>query len=220
MAGKVKKSQLKKAAPAGSPKAAPADSPKAAPAGSPKLAPKASPKKSKAKAPPKEAASAADPAATAAKAKLAAEAVAEILAGIALPDAQKTSTFIPLTWHTKYKDALGAYRKFVKSQSEKLTIVVVSKDNGAYVIMKAGDKSAPPAGMPDVSRAKTKAEKKAAFLAGKTLTLSPKSSPKSSPKVAPAASPKVKAAASPKVKAAPAPAGGVKKTIKKKGAKK
>ncbi|CAE8644781.1 unnamed protein product, partial [Polarella glacialis] len=186
MAGKVKKTQLKAAAPAGSPKLVPAASPKVAPAGSPKLAPKASPKlgakaSPKAKAPKAaKAAPAVDPAALAAKAKLAAEALEEILKGIAQPDAQKNAAFIPLTWHAKYKDSLGAYKKFVKAQTEKLT--VVDKENGVFVIMKAGDKSTPPAGLPDVSQAKKKAERKAA-----EASKSPKTGPKSSPKLSPKA---------------------------------
>ncbi|CAE8740239.1 unnamed protein product [Polarella glacialis] len=199
--GKVKKTQLKKTEASGSPKAAPA--------GSPKLAPKASPKSKPKASPPKEE----TPAAKAAKAKLAAQAVAEILTGIAENDAQKTSVFIPATWQTKYKDALGAYKKFVKSQSEQLTIV--NKEDGVFVIMKAGDKSEPPAGKPDVSRKTSKAEKKVASdAAGKTA--SPKTGPKPSPKL----SPKVAPAASPKAASTPAPAGFVKKILKKKGGKK
>jgi len=223
MAGKVKKNQLKKAEGSGSPKAAPAGSPKLAPAGSPKASPKAAP---------------GDPA----KVKLAAEAVEEILKGIAQPDSQKHAAFIPATWHTKYKDALGSYKKFIKSQSDKLA--VVDKENGVFVIMKPGDKGVPPAGKPDLTKGGDwkkaltnawniycKAVPKHEWSVEVFTSALPKgprstkpeadSSAKtsSSQKVAPAASPKAAPAASPKAAPAAAPAGGDKKAKKKAGKK-
>eukprot|EP00928_Gymnodinium_smaydae_P065177 TRINITY_DN48357_c0_g1_i1.p1 TRINITY_DN48357_c0_g1~~TRINITY_DN48357_c0_g1_i1.p1 ORF type:complete len:227 (+),score=76.73 TRINITY_DN48357_c0_g1_i1:137-817(+) len=205
-AEKVKKKGLKKAAKeqaAAAPAASPKTSPKVAPKLSPKLSPKTSPKAS-----PKT-----DPVD---KEKLTKQAVAEILRGISLPDAQKNGqTFIPETWHTEFKPTLGAYKKFVLSQSDKLHIVEGASGN--FVVRKAGDSSACPApvagkkGSGDWKKdlekawncfcstvpkgertidAFTAALPKAALATrpgGASPKLSPKMSPKQSPKAAPAA---------------------------------
>ncbi|CAE8657053.1 unnamed protein product [Polarella glacialis] len=178
-------------------------SPKVEPAGSPKLAPKASPKSKLKALPPKEETPAAK--AAKAKAKLAAQAVEEILTGIAETDAQKTVVFVPATWGTKYKDALGAYKNFVKSQSEQLTIV--DKGDNVYVIMKAGDKSEPPAGKRDVSRKTSQTEKEVASdtqLQKLEGSGSPKAEPAGWSKLAPKAAPKSKPKASPPKEETPA----------------
>jgi len=217
-AKKVKKSALKA-------KASPTASPKEAPAGSPKVSPKTAP--SSPKVSPDD------------KAKLAAQAVEDILKGVSQPDAQKTGCFIPNNWHTKYKTALGAYKKFVKS-SEKLQ--VVERENGNFVIMRAGDKSEPPAGQTATGKGSdwkkllvnawniyckatpkhewsmdvfTSALPKGPRSAKAEGAASPKATPKASPKAAPKASPKT----SPKVAPAAAEAEATKKTRKKKGKK-
>eukprot|EP00440_Ansanella_granifera_P076700 gb/GFBE01083227.1/.p1 GENE.gb/GFBE01083227.1/~~gb/GFBE01083227.1/.p1 ORF type:complete len:233 (+),score=82.26 gb/GFBE01083227.1/:1-699(+) len=141
MGKKVKKSALKKADGSSSPKASPKASPAAAPAGSPKASQPA----------PKAAAAAkvAVKAGAADKEKLTAQVVEEILKAIAQPESQKNSAFIPRDWHAKYKDTLGTYKKFVKACDK---LQVVERENGNYVVMKAGDKSAPPAGQPSANK--------------------------------------------------------------------
>lgn len=85
------------------------------------------------------------------KAQLAAQATEEILRGIAKPDSQKISAFVLADWHLKYKDVLGSYKKFVKA-SDKLQ--VVEREDGNYIIQKAGDTSVPPP--PEAKEPKTK----------------------------------------------------------------
>ena len=75
------------------------------------------------------------------KTQLAAQATEEILVGIAKPDAQKISAYVLPDWHLKYKDVLGSYKKFVKA-SDKLQIV--EREDGNYIIQRAGDTSVPP----------------------------------------------------------------------------
>eukprot|EP00438_Fugacium_kawagutii_P009278 Skav235228 [mRNA] locus=scaffold3995:187136:199055:+ [translate_table: standard] len=85
------------------------------------------------------------------KAQLAMEATEEILKGIAKPDSQKISAFVLPDWHLKFKDVLGSYKKFVKS-SDKLQ--VVEREDGNYIIQRAGDTSVPPP--PEVKDKKSK----------------------------------------------------------------
>eukprot|EP00435_Cladocopium_sp_Y103_P070703 s462_g35.t2 len=85
------------------------------------------------------------------KAQLAAQATEEILRGIAKPDSQKISAFVLPDWHLKYKDVLGSYKKFVKA-SDKLQ--VVEREDGNYIIQRAGDTSVPPP--PEAKEPKTK----------------------------------------------------------------
>jgi len=74
---------------------------------------------------------------------LADEAVLDIKKGIAQPASQsKGQAYIPSNWSEKYKDALGAYKKFVKRRTDKFFIV--ENDNGGYVVKNAGDPGTPP----------------------------------------------------------------------------
>ena len=75
------------------------------------------------------------------KTALAAEAAEEILKKIAKPESQQSGAFVLPDWHLKYKDALGHYKKFVKSCDK---LQVIEQGNGKYIIQKAGDKTKPP----------------------------------------------------------------------------
>lgn len=77
------------------------------------------------------------------KDQLAQEAIKNILEGIKQSDVQKKGqTFIPADWHTKYKSALGAYRKFLTKHPDKLRIQ--DMERGGFIVCSADDPSAPP----------------------------------------------------------------------------
>lgn len=215
-----------------SPKVAAAASPKVAPAEALKKAPRPEgqpPKKAekKAKAP--------KPSAEEKKVyteveiqALTAEAVAAIRKGIADASAQANGqAFIPAEWATKFKDVFGAYKKWVKKQTDKF--YVQEDDKGGFTIKNAGDPGCPPpTDAPNVGRGSTwkqdlnkawmsycqavpKENRKFEDFIGSLpkgvrknaggLLESPKLSPKLSPKVSPqaASSPKMVASSSPKV---------------------
>jgi hypothetical protein len=65
------------------------------------------------------------------------EAVSIIEEGIAKPDAQKGGkAFIPVNWSSKFKNALGKYRKFINSRGE---FVAIDTDGGNFVVKRASD---------------------------------------------------------------------------------
>jgi hypothetical protein len=168
------------------------------------------------------------------KAKLTKEVVAVILENITKPDAP-SSTFVPNGWNTKYKPALGSYKKFCQSQTG--TLQVVEREHGGYVIVKAGAEPPPPAqkrpkGGKDwknmlngawsaFCQAIPPGEERlvSTFMAGLPKGVrehgkavgSPKMSPKVSPKVSPKMEPKTSPKISPKAEPAEAPVTGKKR---------
>lgn len=175
------------------------------------------------------------------KSKLTKECLEEILAGIA-KDEQKGAPFVPKEYHSKYKPALGPYKKFVESHPDKIAI---AEEERHWIVVKAGDKRAGQkstghkwktlleAAWSNYCQVTDKADRTPeAFLAQITEAQArqaakqakrgeAKASPKASPKAAPTASPKVSPKVSPS--AAPKAEPGKKvlgKKLKKKAGKK
>lgn len=175
------------------------------------------------------------------KEKLTKEAVADILENC-MKSTEK-GTYVPSGWITKFKPALGSYKKFCMSQTG--TLQVVDKENGQYLILKAGAKV--PEGSTVSSKEKGKKDWKNMLLgawsafcqampAGDERLLStfiaplpkgvrehgkavgsPKMSPKMSPKTSPAAAPASEPAATDgKKRKAEEAEGPKKKKLKKK----
>lgn len=155
------------------------------------------------------------------KEKLTKEAVADILENVTKPDA--SGTYVPQGWVTKYKPALGSYKKFCQAQTGSLQ--VIEREHGGFVVVKPGAKAPPPvekkdkggkgkdwknmlngawsafcqaipAGEERLLTSFLKALPKGVVEHGKAVG-SPKLSPKTSPKMSPKSSPKAAPAEAP-----------------------
>lgn len=177
------------------------------------------------------------------KAKLTKEAVADILEHVSKPDGPST-VYVPQGWITKYKPALGSYKKFCQAQTG--TLQVIEREHGGFVVVKAGAPAPPdvkkgdkkgkdwknmlngawsafcqaiPPGEERLLTSFLKALPKGVVEHGKAVgspKLSPKASPKMSPKTSPKAAPAEAPAASNKRKASADDEGPKKKKLKKK----